>query len=145
MNRISLIDSSYSEVSAFAESVSGVMLYYELATPVEATIDPPLNMSYPTEQGGTESIVIPTGEMSAAPTMAVVYAYNADGVRDLSQAIIANIEGNTASTNYAIGGYFVHGGKLYKATSAIATGETINPGTNCVQTTVMTELLALTA
>lgn len=120
-------------------------LYYELATPTEAPIDPPLNLAYPTEQGGTESIVVPTGSQSAAPTMAMVYAYNADGVRDLSQAIIATIEGSTASANYAIGGYFVHAGKLYKATSAIATGETINPGTNCTATTVMAEIVRLTA
>lgn len=121
----------------------GTTTHYALSTPVVVDIDPPLNLAYPTEQGGTESIVIPTGEQSAAPTMAIVYAYNADGVRDLSHAIIATIEGATASTNYAIGGYFVHGGKLYKATSAIATGETINPGTNCTQTTVMAEILAL--
>ena len=125
--------------------MDGVMLYYELATPNTQPIDPPLNLAYPTEQGGTESIVAPTGEQSAAPTMAIVYAYNADGVRDISQAIIANIEGATASTNYAIGGYFVHGGKLYRATSAIAAGETIRPGTNCIPTTVMAELVALTA
>lgn len=138
-------DSAYTDAATFKAAMNGVMLYYELATPTETAIDPPLNLAYPTEQGGTESIVIPTGEQSAAPTMAVVYAYDADGVRDISQAIIATIEGATASTNYAIGGYFVHAGKLYKATSAIATGETINPGTNCIQTTVMAELVALTA
>lgn len=131
--------------AAFKSAMSGVVLYYEFATPTETPIDPPLNLAYPTDQGGTESIVIPTGEMSAAPTMAVVYAYNADGVRDQAQAIIATIEGATASTNYAIGGYFVHAGKLYKATSAIATGEDINPGTNCTDTTVMAELVRLTA
>lgn len=140
-----VVNNDCADAVALKSAMDGVMLYYELATPTEATIDPPLNLAYPVEQGGTESIVVPTGEMSAAPTMAVVYAYNADGVRDLSQAIIATIEGNTASTNYAIGGYFVHAGKLYKATSAIATGETINPGTNCTQTTVMAELVRLTA
>lgn len=126
-------------------NTDGTTTFYALSTPIETAIDPPLNLAYPTEQGGTESIVIPTGEQSAAPTIAVVYAYNADGVRDISQAIIANIEGAKASTNYAIGGYFVHAGKLYKATSAIATGEDINPGTNCTDTTVMAELVRLTA
>ena len=143
--KIYINDSGYSSAASFKEAMNGVMLYYILTTPTEASIDPPLNLAYPVERGGTELIVIPEGEQSATPTMAVVYAYNADGVRDISQAIIAAIEGATASTNYAIGGYFVHGGKLYKATSAIATGETINPGTNCIQTTVMAELVALTA
>lgn len=145
LKQLWVYDSTYTDAASFKAAMNGVMLYYELATPTETAIDPPLNLAYPVEQGGTESIVIPTGEMSAAPTMAVVYAYNADGVRDISQAIVANIESNTASTNYAIGGYFVYAGKLHRVTSAIATGEMINPGTNCVQTTVMAELIALTA
>lgn len=122
-----------------------IICNYKLATPIQTPIDPPLNIAYPTEQGGTESFVIPTGEQSAPPTIVYTLAYDADGVRDEAQSIVATVEGATASTNYAIGSYFVHGGKLYKATSAIATGETINPGTNCIATTVMAELISLTA
>ena len=131
--------------TAEGEQPKETTVMFELATPIESALPENLQSTYPVEIGGTESIIIPTGEQSTSPTMAIVYAYNADGVRDISQAIVANIEGNTASTNYAIGGYFVHAGKLYKTTSAIATGETINPGTNCTATTVMAELVALTA
>jgi len=119
--------------------------YYEFITPTTTPIDPPLNLAYKVERGGTEQIIVPTGEMSAPPTMAIVYALDADGMRDESLSVIAAIENGKASTNYAVGSYLIHDGKLYKVTSAIASGESITPGTNCTQTTVMAELLALTA
>jgi hypothetical protein len=56
---------------------------------------------------------------------------------------VAPVEGDTASANYAVGGYLVHDGTLCKVTSAIATGETITLGTNVTATTVMAEILAL--
>ena len=121
------------------------MLYYELATPTETAIEPPINMSYPVEQGGTESIVVPTGEQSAPPTLVTVYAYDADGIVDKSQSIVAPVEGARASANYSVGSYLVHGGTLYRVTTAIATGEVINPGSNVTATTVMAELIRLTA
>lgn len=66
-------------------------------------------------------------------------------MRDDALAVIASIENGNASTNYASGAYLIHGGKLYKATRAIASGEAITPGTNCSQTTVMAELVSLTS
>lgn len=51
--------------------------------------------------------------------------------------IIGTVEGATASTAYSVGGVFLHGGALYKATSAIASGDAIVPGTNCEQTTII--------
>lgn len=125
--------------------MTGVMLYYELATPTETAIDPPLNLAYPTEQGGTESIIVPTGEMSAPPTLVTVYAYDAEGIVDKSQSIVAPVEGATAIANYSVGSYLVHDGTLYRVTKAIATGETITPGSNVTATTVMAELIRLTA
>ena len=113
--------------------------------PIVTPIDPPLNLTYPTERGGTESIIVPTGSASAPPTMAIVYAYDADGVRDVSQSIVAPVENGSASANYAVGSYLVRGGTLYRVTSAIATGETIAPGTNVTATTVMAEIIRLTA
>ena len=43
--------------------------------------------------------------------------------------------------NYVIGDYFRYNDVLYKATAAIAIGDTIVPNTNCVATNVTTELL----
>lgn len=47
-------------------------------------------------------------------------------------------------SNHATGTYLTMDSKLYKVTSAIASGEEIVPGTNVTETTVMAELLALT-
>ena len=147
IGNVTVYDDALKNVSTadFKNAMSGVMLYYELATPTETAIDPPLNMTYPTEQGGTESIVVPTGEQIAPPTLVTVYAYDADGIVDKSQSIVAPVEGARASANYSVGSYLVQSGTLYRVTTAIATGETITPGTNCTQTTVMAELVSLTA
>lgn len=51
--------------------------------------------------------------------------------------------GTTASRNYAAGAYLVVGGVLYKASTAIASGEELVPGTNIAATTVGDELIAL--
>lgn len=51
----------------------------------------------------------------------------------------------TADRNIASGAYFQIGATLYKATAAIATGETIIPGTNCVKTTIAEALNLLSA
>ena len=40
---------------------------------------------------------------------------------------------STASAAHAAGSYFIYNGKLYKATAAIAIGDTITSGTNCAQ------------
>lgn len=144
-NSVYFKDTSYSDAASFKTAMSGVILYYELATPVTTEISDPLNMCYRVETGGTEAIAIPTGELSAPAPMVIAYGLTAEGLRDGAMSIVATVEGATASANYAAGRYFVHGGKLYKATTAIATGEAIVPGTNCMQTTVMAELLALTS
>jgi len=46
----------------------------------------------------------------------------------------------TASQAYAIGEHLTYNGYLYRVTTAIASGGTITPGTNCVQTTVGDEV-----
>lgn len=51
----------------------------------------------------------------------------------------------TASAPIASGAYFQIGNTLYKATAAIATGETITPDTNCTITTIADALNALAA
>lgn len=123
----------------------GTSTCYALSTPTETPIDPPLTMTYTVEQGGTEQIVIPTGEQSAAPTLAIVYGLTADGFVDKALSVIAPIEGATASTNYSVNAYLVHDQQLHRVTSAIATGEAITPGSNCVACTVMGEIVRLTA
>ena len=100
-NYLTVRNTAYTDAAAFKAAMDGVMLYYELAEPVETEITPPLTMTYTVENGGTESIVIPTGENSAAPTLAIVYGLTADGVVDKALSVIAPIEGATAATNYS--------------------------------------------
>lgn len=53
--------------------------------------------------------------------------------------------GTTASRAYAIGEYFCWNGLLYRVTSAISSGGTFTPGTNCTQTTAMSAIRLATA
>ncbi len=141
-------DTTYSDAAAFKTAMSGVMLYYELATPVTTPIDPPLNITYKTELGGTEEVMLDstaTAPQSAPVPMVTVYGYTADGAIDKSLSVIAPVERGKASANYAVGSYLVMGHTLYKVTTAIASGESITPGTNVVATTVMAEVIALTS
>lgn len=69
---------------------------------------------------------------------------NIDDVRsDLEDMITAFNEPTATSTHaYAIDDYFIYNDVLYKATAAIAIGDTIVPNTNCSATNVMTEVSA---
>ena len=70
------------DAETFKASLSGVILYYELATPTTVEIDPPLNMQFKVSDFGTEKIMVPDGEISAPPTMQIVYGLNAvDAIR----------------------------------------------------------------
>lgn len=61
---------------------------------------------------------------------------------DLEDMIVAFNEATATSTHaYAIGDYFIYNDVLYKATAAIAIGDTIVPNTNCSATNVMTEFV----
>ena len=65
---------------------------------------------------------------------------NEESITD-TQSMVATVETTTtASKNYAVGDLLVYDGKLYKVTSAIATGATITVGTNVTQTTVESQI-----
>ena len=119
---------------------AGKTLFYA-ATTATTPIDPQLNLTYKTAQGGTERIM--HEEPTAPPTLVVQYGSTADGIRDRALAAIADPDGPTATANHAIGTYLTMDGTLYKVTTAIASGEAIVPGTNVTATTVMAEVLSL--
>ena len=54
-----IYDSAYASVTpqAFKAAMSGVMLYYELAEPIETTITPPLDLTYKVADFGTEESI----------------------------------------------------------------------------------------
>lgn len=140
-NRIIVVDPSITSVEALKASLSGKTLFYELATPTTTPIDPPLNMTYRAEHGGTERIT--HTEQSAPPVLSIAYGHTAEGIVQQAASAIAAQDGPTATANHAVGSYLTMGGKLYRVTTAIATGEAITPGTNVTATTVMAEVLSL--
>ena len=144
-NVVMVKDSAYTEAADFKAAMAGVLLYYELATPTTTPISPALPMTYKVQQGGSESIIVPDGEVSAAPILTVAEGESAAELVMDALACIAAPDGPTATANHAINTSLTTGGKLYKVTTAIAAGETIVAGTNVTQTTVMDELIALTA
>ena len=88
---------------------------------------------------------MPEGEISAIPVLTIAEGESATDLVMDALACIAAPDGPTATANHAQNTYLAMGGKLYKVTSAIATGETIAAGTNVSETTVMAELIARTA
>jgi hypothetical protein len=116
--------------------LAGVSAQWALATPV--TYDLGIVDPVPMQGPGLTAQPIPD------TTMALTYEVDADVADETALACIAPVEGDTASANYSVGGYLVHGGKLCRVTTAIATGEAISIGTNVVTTTVMVEVIALT-
>lgn len=94
-NRLVIRDDSFNDdVSAFAASLNGVILYYELATPTTTKIDPPLNLSYKVSDFGTERIMVDEtadAPQSAPVPMDVEYGINAtDTVRRLPTQYISH-------------------------------------------------------
>lgn len=77
------------------------------------------------------SSVSSTSTTLAATGSAVKTAY------DAATTNLAPVEASsTASSNHAVGSYLVMSGVLYEVTTAIASGETITPGTNVTAVTV---------
>ncbi len=74
-------DTSYTDAATFKAAMSGVLLYYELAEPVETDINPQLNLSYKVWDFGTEEL-IPDG-VSAPVITRTIYGFNAtDTIRN---------------------------------------------------------------
>lgn len=86
-DRVVVRDSSYSDATTFKTAMSGVTLYYELATPEEYILDNALQFQYPVVAGGTE-MVLPT--IGTAPMkMDVIYGNAADAAATMSQNYIS--------------------------------------------------------
>lgn len=78
---IRVYDNSYTDAAAFKTAMNGVMLYYELAEPIEVELATPIYAKYLVDKDGTEEI---TPENGATPytTMAnlsILYAMDARG------------------------------------------------------------------
>lgn len=69
-----------------------------------------------------------------------VYSGNADATHYILGDFATVEDTTTASKAYKVGEYLVYNNRLYRVTTAIASGGTISIGTNVVQTTVGDEL-----
>lgn len=67
--RLWINDSDYAGLTPaqVASALSGKIAFFELATPTTTPISPALPMSYKVQASGSESIIVPDGEVSAAP------------------------------------------------------------------------------
>ena len=64
-------------------------------------------------------------------------------VDNMNDSVAPVEETNEASQAYAVGKRLVYRGRLYKATSAIAEGDTLEPGTNIATDTIDDEISAI--
>lgn len=134
--------SSYADFRAYASekyaSGNPIAFYFPVSN-AETYYTDPLTLSKP--EGITPVTVTGSGE--------TVVTYNRDtkdfGKSAATSMIGATENGMVATKNYAIGDFIVNKESLtmYRATKAIAKGETINPSTNCTATTVVEQLAAI--
>lgn len=110
---------------------NNLQLVYPLANPVTYQLTP----QEVTTLLGNNTIYADTGD--------VTVTYRADPTLFASKG--QTEDDMTADAAIASGAYFQIGNTLYKATAAIATGETIVPGTNCTVTNIAEALNLLNA
>lgn len=92
-----VIDSRYDTPEAFAAAMSGVILYYVLATPEETAYDE-LNLTEQVSEGGTEEAIITEGKASTPLRADIVYPIDAYNTIKANKANIGTLSSlNTAS------------------------------------------------
>lgn len=97
------------------------------------------------EGAGGVAAAVPGTDYQEPLTAGTDYATPAQLEATANQAQLAYVEtGTTTSRAYSVGEYFCWNGLLYRVTAEISNGDTITPNTNCVQTTVMAEIVRLT-
>ena len=92
-----VIDSRYDTPEAFAAAMSGIILYYVLATPEETAYDE-LNLTEQVSEGGTEEAIITEGKTSTPLREDIVYPIDAYNTIKANKANIGTLSSlNTAS------------------------------------------------
>ena len=84
---VDFTNSSYSDAASFKTAMSGVKLYYELATSEEYVLDNALQLQYPVAAGGTEMVLPTTG--TAPMKMDIIYGNATDVAATMSQNFIS--------------------------------------------------------
>lgn len=129
---IAIRDDRYTDGDTFAASLTGQYLLFELATPQTFALSP----TQVTSILGSNNLWADCGASDVT--------YRADPRLYLEK--LTNPDSDmTADANIASGSYFMVGNRLYLATSAIALGASIVPGTNCTATDLASALNAINA
>ena len=115
-------------------SASNVQLSYKIKTPQTYQLTPVEVLTLL----GANRIYADTGDVLSL-------TYRADPTLYIQRINTPTDDDMTADAQIASGKYFVIGNTLYKATTTIPAGDTINPGTNCVITNLVEALNALNA
>lgn len=131
---IYVVDDSYTDVTAFKTAMQGVMLYYELATPIVTDISDilPSNNTLPVESGGTITFKNQHGDNYRLP---VPNTLNLPTKIDLKQDTINSVKAFTVKTSLerAIEVHYAlqRTGKLYQVKIPLYD---INPTVDCIKT-----------
>ena len=120
---------------------TGAQVVYALAEPVVYRLDP----AEVTTLAGANNVYADCGPVESLVYVRDTGAAIEVGDAEISGMIAEDAPGSVASRNYAVGEFLTAGGKLYRTTAAIASGETIVPGTNAAETTVGEQLAAIWA
>lgn len=87
-------DTSFSDANTFKNAMSGVYLYYELATPTEASVD--LDLSFISYEGGTEQLLpVNASVPSTSPIIADMTYLSIDDAMEYIIDKLANVPLNT--------------------------------------------------
>ena len=132
-NNLWVYASEYTDSTAFKTAVSGQQLVYELATPQTYQLTP------------TEVTLLLGDNNVWADTGDSIVTYRADTKLYIQKINAPTDDDMTADAQIASGKYFIVGGNLYRSTTTIPAGDTINPGTNCILTNLADALNALNA
>lgn len=127
----------YSTVEEMFAAIGNLEFCCKLATPFTIQLTPSVlklleGYNYITGDGEMELTYVP--ESISGYMEEVLVPISLLGTNESGRTI--------ASRAYTTGEYFYQNGKMYKATTSIASGATFTVGTNCTQTTLFAELKA---
>lgn len=126
-------DFRYTDSVELKTAISGHYLVYKLATPLIYQLTPVQVRTLL----GVNNVWADCGDTEVE--------YRADTKLYIERLTQPTEDDMIANVNIASGKYFLVGNALFLSTTAIATGETIKPGTNCTATNLAAALNALNA
>lgn len=125
-------------------------IYVEIDTSAETPLSVGASLSpfTPTYEdinvnGAVAQMIVAEYTASAVAVTSVTATYTRAAAGAVRPGSIATVESSPVTTNHAVGDFILYGGTVYRVTAAIATGETIVPGTNVIAESIGDTLTAL--